>query len=143
MSEQTKEPSWMVPPKTALELLNEAQAAKIAEINAAYTEHAEPLIREYPQVEQATWLAQENEARAYLEWHAAQSGEPPATPVLTQILAGRNGDDGAETMVELCVAVMNNADMFTTFQTLTGRRQRLVKQVRAAVTPEAVNAIHW
>ncbi|WP_445012167.1 hypothetical protein [Vreelandella stevensii] len=143
MSEQAQPPAWMRPPKTPAELLAEAQKTKIAEINAAYTEQAEPLIREYPQVEQATWLAQENEARAYLAWHAAQSGEPPVTPVLTQILAGRNGHDGAETMVELCVAVMNNADMFTTFQTLTGRRQRLVKQVRAAVTPEAVHAIHW
>jgi len=130
-------------PKTPAELLADAQAAKIAEINAAYTAEAEPLIKEYPAVEQQTWLAQEAEARAYLEWLEGQQVEKPSTPVLDAILLGRNGEDGTETMAELCAAVIDNADMFTQFQQLTGKRQRLVKAVKAADTVEEKNAISW
>lgn len=130
-------------PKTPAELLADAQAAKIAEINAAYTAEAEPQIKEYPAVEQQTWLAQEAEARAYLEWLEGQQVEKPSTPVLDAILLGRNGEDGTETMAELCAAVIDNADMFTQFQQLTGKRQRLVKAVKAADTVEEKNAISW
>lgn len=130
-------------PKTDAELLADAQAAKIAEINAAYTAQAEPLIKEYPTVEQSTWPSQNYEARAYLEWLRNPQGEQPSTPVLDAILLGRNGEDGTESMHELCAAVIDNADMFTQFQQLTGKRQRLVKAVRAAETVEGVNAISW
>lgn len=130
-------------PKTDAELLAEAQAAKIEEINDAYTAEAEPLIREYPEVEQQSWTEQNREARAYLEWHAAPQGEAPATPVLDNILLGRNGEDGTETLAELCEAVVSKAERFTLFQQLTGRRQRLVKAVRAAGTVAAVDAIEW
>lgn len=130
-------------PKTNAELLAEAQAAKITEINDAYSAEAEPLIKDYPEVEQATWIAQEAEARAYLEWHADPQGDAPATPVLDYILIGRNGEDGTETLAELCQAVVSNAERFTQFQQLTGKRQRLVKAVRAAEAVEAVNAIQW
>ena len=129
--------------KTDAELLAEAQAAKIAEINAAYTAAAAPLIKDYPEVEQQSWTEQNREARAYLDWHETQEGDAPATPVLDNILLGRNGEDGAETMPELCTAVIGNAEQFTAFQQLTGRRQRLVKAVRAAETDEAANAISW
>ncbi|QPI65939.1 hypothetical protein [Vreelandella venusta] len=134
---------WFIPAKTSAELLADAQAAKIAEINAAYAAEAEPLIREYPAIEQQTWLAQEAEARAFLAWHEDTQSEQPSTPVLNAILLGRNGEDGTETMTELCAAVIENAEMFTQFQTLTGKRQRLVKAVRAAETDEAANAISW
>ncbi|MCC4288534.1 hypothetical protein [Vreelandella aquamarina] len=63
--------------------------------------------------------------------------------MLDNILLGRNGDDGTETLADLCEAVIHNADRFTLFQQLTGRRQRLVKAVRAAGTVEGVNAIQW
>lgn len=129
-------------PKTGAELLADAQTKKIAEINAAYTAQAEPLIKEYPAIEQQTWLAQEAEARAYLEWLRNPQGAQPSTPVLDAILLGRNGEDGTESMHELCAAVIDNADMFTQFQQLTGKRQRLVKAVRAADT-ENVNLINW
>lgn len=132
-----------IAPKTPAELLAEAQAAKIREINAAYTEQVQPLIKDYPEIEQKTWLAQESEATAYLAWYDDQQGDAPATSVLDNILAGRNGDDGTETMQELCLAVRENADMFTQAQQLTGKRQRLVKAVRAAEMVEAVNAIQW
>ncbi|MGE6778257.1 hypothetical protein ACQKFL_11520 [Vreelandella titanicae] len=130
-------------PKSAAEKLAEAKAAKIKEINDAYTAQAQPLIKEYPNVEQQTWALQDAEAKAYLAWHDDQQGDAPATPVLDQILAGRNGDDGTETQHDLCLAVVENADMFTQFQQLTGRRQRLVKAVRAAETEDAAKAVSW
>ena len=141
MSEQA--PSWMVPPRTEAELLADAQAAKIKEINDSYTAEAEPLIHEYPEVEQQSWTEQNREARVYLEWLAGSQGDAPETPVLDNILIGRNGEDGTETLAELCEAVVSNADRFTQFQQLTGKRQRLVKEVRAAETVDAVDAIQW
>ena len=132
-----------IAPKTPAELLAEAQAAKIKEINDAYAAEAEPLVRDYPEIEQQSWTEQNREARAYLEWNAAPQGDAPATPVLDNILLGRNGEDGTETLAELCEAVVSNAERFTLFQQLTGRRQRLVKAVRAAETVEAKNAIEW
>ena len=130
-------------PKTDAEILADAQAAKIKEINDAYTAAAEPLISEYPEVEQQSWTEQNREARSYLEWHADPQGDAPATPVLDNILLGRNGEDGTETLAELCEAVVSNAERFTLLQQLTGKRQRLVKAVRAAGTEEAANAIEW
>lgn len=141
MTAQT--PSWMVPPKTPDELLADAQAAKIKEINDAYSEQAEPLVRDYPEIEQQSWTEQNREAREYLEWHADPQDDAPATPVLDNILIGRNGEDGAETLAELCAAVVSNAERFTLFQQLTGKRQRLVKAVRAAGMVEDVAAIQW
>lgn len=130
-------------PKTPEELLAEAQVKKIAEINAAYTAEAEPLVRDYPEIEQQTWTEQNREARAYLTWYADPQDEAPATPVLDNILLGRNGEDGTETLEHLAHAVLANAAMFTEFQQLTGRRQRLVKAVREAGTVDAVGAIQW
>ena len=130
-------------PKTPAELLADAQAKKIREINDAYTAEAQPLIKDYPEIEQQSWVAQNSEARAYVAWHDDQQGVAPVTPVLDNILAGRNGDGGEETLQELCLAVIENSDMFTQFQQLTGRRQRLVKAVRAAETIEEVSAISW
>ena len=141
MTAQT--PSWMVPPKTEAEKLADAQAAKIKEINDVYSEQAEPVIKDYPEIEQQSWTEQNREARAYLAWLDDQEGEAPETPVLDNILTGRNGDSGTETLAELCEAVVSNADRFTLFQQLTGKRQRLVKAVRAAGTVAEVEAIEW
>ncbi|RUR43383.1 hypothetical protein [Vreelandella populi] len=137
------QPTWFTPPKTAAEKLADAQAAKIQQINAAYTEQVQPLVKDYPDIEQATWIAQEIEARAYLAWHVDQHGAAPATPVLDNILTGRNGDGGSETLQELSQAVLENADMFTHAQQLTGKRQRLVKQVRETKVEEALDGISW
>lgn len=130
-------------PKTSAELLADAKAAKIIEINDAYTAEAQPLIKDYPEIEQQSWVAQNSEARAYLAWHDDQQGDAPATPVLDNILAGRNGEEGEETLQELCLAVVDNADRFTQFQQLTGRRQRLVKAVRASDDVDVVDGISW
>jgi len=127
-------------PPTDAKKLADAQASKIREINDGYTAEAQPLIKEYPEIEQQSWVAQNSEARAYLAWHDDQQGDAPATPVLDNILAGRNGEDGTETLQDLCLAVVDNADRFTQFQQLTGRRQRLVK---TAEMIEEINAVWW
>lgn len=125
------------------EELTNARASKIVEINARYVDSITPLIKEYPEIEQATWLSQEREARAYLAWYEAQVGEVPSTVVLDNILIGRNGEDGTETMHELSLAVLENADLFTQAQQLTGKRQRLVKAVRAVESVEEIEPISW
>ena len=127
-----------------IEELENARANKIREINALYVESITPLIREYPEIEQKTWLAQESEARAYLEWEEfGGDSDPPLTPVLDNILLGRNGENGTETLKELCLAVLENADMFTLAQQLTGKRQRLVKEARLAEAVEEIELINW
>ena len=123
--------------------LDDIMTKAVQRINDAYTAEASPLIKDYPEVEQKSWLAQEREARAYLAWHSDRQGDAPETPVLDNILMGRNGESGTETLHELSVAVMDNANAFTAFQQLTGKRQRLVKQIRNAETLEAVEAVTW
>lgn len=133
----------IAPAFTETELLTSTKTKAIQRINDAYSAEAQPLIKEYPEIEQQSWTEQNREARAYLAWHEDKQGEAPETPVLDNILAGRNGEDGSETLQELCLAVVENADRFTQFQQLTGRRQRLVKAVKAAKTVEDVDAINW
>lgn len=125
-------------PKTQAELLADAQAAKIREINDVYTAAAEPLISDYPEAEQKGWDQQKADAETYLAWHENQESKPPEMLVLDSILKGRNGDDGSETMHDLALAVQRNAMAFAAFQEMTGIRQRLVKQVREAKTAKEV-----
>lgn len=101
------------------EVLEEQREAKLQEINTAYTAAVTPLIKDYPEVEQQTWIAQEQEARAYLKWHTDPQREAPITPVL------------------------DNANMFTQAQQMTGKRQRLVKLARAAEALDALESIRW
>ncbi|WP_339883638.1 hypothetical protein [Vreelandella maris] len=125
------------------EQLERRRADKLREINDQYTAAASPLIKEYPEVEQKSWDQQKADAEAYLVWHETQQGEPPQMMVLDNILAGRNGEDGTETLYELCLAVRRNAQAFAEFQLLTGKRQRLAKLVRAAEGVEGVGSINW
>ncbi|WP_311064105.1 hypothetical protein [Halomonas sp. DWK9] len=134
---------WFTPPKAPAEMLADAQKAKINEINDAYIAAATPLIREYPQIEQQSWSEQIREARTYLAWAENPQGDRPDTPVLDNILLGRNGKDGTETLQELCEAVVNNAEKFTQFQQLTGRRHRLVKMVKNASQKSVVDHVSW
>jgi len=124
-------------------MLARAKERALQRINTAYTAAAQPLVKEYPEVETKGWDQQKADAEAYLSWHETQQGEPPQMMVLDKILAGRNGDDGTETLYELSLAVRRNALAFAEFQLLTGKRQRLAKQVRDAGTLEALDAIRW
>lgn len=130
-----------VPDSDTIRTLEKRRAAKLSEINAAYTAAAEPLVKEYPEVETKGWDQQKADAEAYLAWHETQQGEPPQMMVLDKILAGRNGDNGTETLHDLCLAVQRKAEAFAAFQVLTGKRQRLAKEARLAKTLEAVDSI--
>ncbi len=129
--------------EAAKDALEQRRNAKLNEINAAYTAAAQPLVKEYPEVETKGWDQQKADAEAYLAWHETQQGEPPTMMVLDRILAGRNGDNGTETLYELCLAVQRNAAAFAEFQVLTGKRQRLAKAARSAETLEVLDAIQW
>ena len=138
--------TWDVRSYTAEELaeqLERRRADKLRDINDAYTTTAQPLVKEYPEVETKSWDQQKADAEAYLAWHDTQQGEPPQMMVLDKILAGRNGENGTETLYELCLAVQRNAAAFAEFQVLTGKRQRLAKAARAAETLEALEAVQW
>jgi len=131
-------------PVEAAEALEQAKVRKVREINAAYRAEVEPLTAEYPNPEPLSWAHQDTEARAYLAWHAdGEQGDPPETPVLNAILAGRNGSDGTETLLALCQAVQTNAQAFIQAQALTGKRQRLVKGIWLAQSIAEVEAVEW
>lgn len=121
-----------------------AKKQKLAEINREYQLQVDPLISEYPNPEPLSWATQNLEADAYLAWVEADDGtDAPPTPILDAILLGRNEDGGTETVGELCDAVKRNTALFIQAQVLTGRRQRLTKQVEEATTLEDVNAVSW
>lgn len=131
-------------PEEAAEALEQAKARKVWEINDAYRAEVEPLTAEYPNSEPLSWAHQDTESRAYLAWHAdGEQGDPPETPVLNAILAGRNGSDGTETLLALCQAVQTNAQAFIQAQALTGKRQRLVKGIWIAQSIAEVEAVEW
>lgn len=146
-SDGTWHQTWEVrgyTPDEAAEALNQAKAEKVAEINAAYQQAVGSLITEYPDPEPLSWAHQDTEARAYIKWHDdGEQDDPPETPVLDAILAGRNGADGTETLLELSQAVRANAAAFIQVQQLTGKRQRLTKAIDAAVSVNDVEMIHW
>jgi len=100
-------------------------------------------VHDYPKIEQQSWTEQNREAQAYLAWIKNQQGEAPITPVLNNILIGRNGHEGSETLRELCEAVVRNAERFTIFQQITGKRQRLVKLVASQRDLDSVLSVKW
>lgn len=129
---------------TEAELLDDAKAAQLREINDAYDEQMRPLIRTYPEIEREGWGEQKAEAKAYQAWiDAGSAGNPPATPTLEFILAGRNGADGTETLAELVGKVLDNVVRFQAAQEMTGYRHRLEKRIFAAETVDAVRAVTW
>lgn len=111
--------------------LEEAKAAKLAEINAACDAALAALIADYPESELLTFDKQEAEARALL------ADPEAATPFLTPLAAAR----GLETK-ELARKVIAKADAFTTASGhVIGLRQKDEDRLTAAQTVEDVAAI--
>lgn len=129
-----------VRPLSEKETLDEAKLRMIEKINEVYSKAVEPLVDEYPDVETKTWPLQEREAKDYLKW-VSEGGEQPETPVLANILEGRNGTDGSETLEQLSQAVLKNSTLFIQAQVLTGKRQRVVKAIQNATTKEEAYSI--
>ncbi|MAX33213.1 MAG: hypothetical protein CME72_09135 [Halomonadaceae bacterium] len=124
--------------------LDDVKEARLEAINDAYNEQMRPLIKSYPEIEREGWGEQKTEAQAYQDWlDAGGAGEPPSTPTLKYILAGRNGDDGTETLAELVGKVLANVATFQESQELTGKRHRLEKAINNAATKAEVEAVAW
>lgn len=111
--------------------LDEAKAAKLAEINAACQSTLESLTPTYPERELTTFDKQESEARAYLADPAA------STPFLSALAAAR----GIE-LADLVQRVIAKADAFTSASGyIIGQRQALEDRLDAAETLEDVRAV--
>lgn len=133
--------SWKLPP-TPAELLEDAKARRMEELNRTYTAIMQPLVKSYPGIERESWGEQKTEALAYQAWlDEGEQGDPPAAPVLARILAGRNGATGTETLAELVGKVLGNVGHFVAAQELTGQRHRIEKQIENAASVAAVDAV--
>lgn len=119
------------PVPTPEELLAQAKADKLAEINAACQSTLEALTPTYPERELTTFDKQESEARAYLADPAA------STPFLSALAAAR----GIE-LADLVQRVIAKADAFTSASGyIIGQRQALEDRLDAAETLEDVRAV--
>lgn len=124
--------------------LDAEKAKQLRKLNDDYVAAIRPLIKSCPEVEREGWGEQKAEAQAYQAWiDAGSAGDPPATPTLDYILAGRNGEDGTETLAELVGKVLANVARFQAAQELTGKRHRLEKRIEQAKSVEEVQAVVW
>ena len=119
------------PVPTPDELLAQAKADKLAEINAVCQSTLEALTLTYPERELTTFDKQESEARAYL-------ADPTAsTPLLSALAAAR----GIE-LADLVGRVIAKADAFTIASGfIIGQRQALEDRLDAAQTVDDVQAV--
>lgn len=121
----------LVDPEPVPLTLEEAKAAKLAEINAACQSTLEALTPTYPERELTTFDKQESEARAYLADATA------STPLLSALAAAR----GIE-LADLVQRVIAKADAFAVASgSIIGQRQALEDRLDAAQTVEDVRAI--
>ena len=119
------------PVPTPEELLAQAKADKLAEINAVCQSTLEALTPTYPERELTTFDKQESEARACLADPAA------STPLLSALAAGR----GIE-LADLVQRVIAKADAFTIASGfIIGQRQALEDRLDAAPTVDDVRDI--
>uniref|UniRef100_UPI003FF0D104 hypothetical protein n=1 Tax=Bilophila wadsworthia TaxID=35833 RepID=UPI003FF0D104 len=119
------------PVPTPDELLAQAKADKLAEINAVCQSTLEALTPTYPERELTTFDKQESEARAYL-------ADPTAsTPLLSALAAAR----GIE-LADFVGRVIAKADAFTIASGfIIGQRQALEDRLDAAQTVDDVQAV--
>lgn len=119
------------PVPTSEELLAQAKADKLAEINAECQRMLESLTPTYPERELTTFDKQEIEARAYAADATA------STPLLSALAAGR----GIE-LADLVQRVIAKADAFTIASGfIIGQRQALEDRLDAAPTVDDVRDI--
>ncbi|MCP1318591.1 hypothetical protein [Halomonas sp. 707B3] len=128
--------TWVVrdfKPEETAEALAKSQERKRQEINRAYEDELNVILKNYPEVETKTWDKQEQEARA---WAADNTA---VTPLLTEIANARG-----LTMAELVPRVIAKADAWMQLSgAATGKRQALEEQIESATTVEEVEAIQW
>lgn len=114
-------------------LLAAAQAAKLAEINAACDAAVSTLAESYPEREIQSWPQQVKEAEAL-------TADPAAPAPLLVAIADARGLPVAE----LASRVLDKMAAYAAASgALIGRRQAAEDQVSAATTAEAVAAVTW
>lgn len=113
--------------------LDEAKAAKQAEVNAAFSHAAEQLTAGYPEGERLTWELQREEAMA---WHADAAAPTP-------FLDGLAAERGIE-RDDMLARTLAQAQLFMVGSSfLVGTRQRLTDAINSAQTLAEVQAIQW
>ena len=120
------------PPPT----LEEARAAKLAEVMSAYQAAFAPIEAVYPSAEREGWAIQETEAAALL----ADAHADPATvaPVLSALVQLRSR---GETPADLAQKVLANAGQWRMVYTwLTGQQQRMYGEVSGLATVDEIQA---
>ncbi len=119
-------------PGVRVPTVEEARAAKLAEVMDAYRAAFAPVEAVYPAAEREGWPVQEAEARAVLADPAAE------TPVLSLLVKLR---DRGETVPALAAKVLANAGRWRMlYATLTGQQQRMYANVSALADAASVQA---
>ena len=116
--------------------LEEARAAKLAEVMSAYQAAFAPIEAVYPSAEREGWAIQEAEARTLLADPAAD----PATvaPVLSALVALRAR---GETPADLAQKVLANAGPWRmVYAWLTGQQQRMYGEVSGLEAVDEIQA---
>lgn len=113
--------------------LSDLKAAKLNEINRAYSAELATILDQYPHAETLTFDKQEREARA---WDADNT---TATPYLDAMLVER-----PLTKADLVTRIIAKADQFTAASgAATGKRQRLEDDIAAAEDLATLEGITW
>jgi len=109
------------------------QAAKVVQVNAAFTQAAAALTEGYPEAERLTWATQQAEV---LAWDADENAP---TPYLDGLAAARGISPA-----EMRQKTLEQTQLFmAASQQLVGKRQRLRDLVYEATSPEDLDAIQW
>ena len=119
-------------PEKPAPTLEEAKAAKLAEINAGCDAILKQAVAGYPETEQQTFYKQDAESAAYLE-----NPETAETPFLTTLATARGID--LDTMVEKVRAKTDAFAQLSAF--ICGQRQAMEDTLDALETVEEVEAL--
>lgn len=118
-------------PEKPAPTLDEAKAAKLAEINAQCDALLKSLVATYPETEQQTFYKQDAESAAYLADASAK------TPFLTGLAAARG-----ISLEEMVHRVRAKTDAFVALSaSVCGQRQAMEDALDACETVEAVQAL--
>ena len=117
-----------------VETIDSVYNARLNKLNEAYETAAAKLKYTYPTTETDTWYMQLNEAVAYKTWQQGGSvGQPPATPFLTILLAGRQEGGVPGDMADLVARVLGlNGIYIPLLAQITAIRHVADKALKAA-----------
>ena len=122
------------PPAAPVPSLEDARAAKLAEVMQAYQAAFAPVEAVYPSAEREGWPIQEAEAKALLaDSQADPASVAPVLSVMTQLRAR------GESVAELAAKVLRNAGQWRmVYAFLTGQQQRMYGEVSGLASVEEI-----